>query len=196
MMMKLSTVVVLLQAISDEGVSHPRLTPVVQLRRIHPMPVSLPHCQFLLPVPVNLRLRSPIPHTHLSSLLRKSLLVPLHHLNNNILRYRPHHPRHTLATPTIILVNKPTTRLHSNMTCMLDTLCLQVGIRIQEWAPLREGLVNHLGVWPPPPPNMDTGHSPNSKSSKEGTMVGGKVTVSQKFYDTCPPFCRYALLTV
>lgn len=195
-MKKLSTVVVLLQAISDVGVSHPRLTPVVQLRRIHPMPVSLPHYQFLLPVPVNLHLRSLIPHTRLSSLLRKSPLVLLHHLSNNTLRYRPHHPRHTLEIHTIILVNKPTTKLHSNMTCTLDTLCLQVGIRIQEWVPLPEDLVNHLAVWPLPPPNMDTGHSPNNKSSKGGIMVGDKLIALENFTTYAPLFCRYALLTV
>jgi hypothetical protein len=63
---------------------------------------------------------------------------------------------------------------------MLDTLCLQVGIHIQEWVPLREDLASHSEVWLLPLLNTDTGRSPNNKSSRVATTVGDKVIVSQK----------------
>lgn len=58
------------------------------------------------------------------------------------------------------------------MTCMPDMLCLLVDIRILVLALLKADLVNHLGVLPLLPLNMDIGHSPNNKSSKEGTTAG------------------------
>lgn len=86
MMMKLPTVVVLVLEISAVGVSHPRLTLVVQLHRIHPTLPFRPHFQSPLLVQVNLPLHSLTLHTRLNNLLRKSPSVPPHRLSNSILR--------------------------------------------------------------------------------------------------------------
>lgn len=82
------------------------------------------------------------------------------------------------------------------MTCMVDTVCPQVGIRIQEWVPLQEDLVNPSEVWLLRPLNMDTGRSPSNKSSRVATTVGDKVIVSRNREDLCPLLYRYTLLIV